>query len=167
MFIVLEGKEGYGWWLWVLLGPDTVVYLLDASRGHTVPEGHYQAESRGVLVVDRYAAYKAMSWVKEGVIVLAFCWAHVRRDFIRVGKGWPEFKTWALEWLRRIRDAVSAQRPAVGGGAGLGGVPGGGRRPASGRGRDEDPEGDGTGPRWAWRRRAGRRWRAWTSIGRG
>jgi len=37
------------------------------------------------------------------VIVLAFCWAHVRRDFIRVGKGWPELKTWALQWLRRIR----------------------------------------------------------------
>ena len=58
---------------------------------------------RGVLVVDRYSAYKAMIWVKDGVIVLAFCWAHVRRDFIRVGKGWPELKTWALQWLRRIR----------------------------------------------------------------
>jgi transposase len=103
VFIALEGKEGYGWWLWVLLGPDTVAYLLDAGRDHTVPEGHYQAESRGVLVVDRYAAYKAMSWVKDGVIVLAFCWAHVRRDFIRVGKGWPEHKTWALQWLRSIR----------------------------------------------------------------
>ena len=103
VFVALEGKEGYGWWLWVVLGPDTVAYLLDPGRGHTVPEGHYQAESRGVLVVDRYAAYKAMSWVKDGVIVLAFCWAHVRRDFIRVGKGWPELKTWALQWLRRIR----------------------------------------------------------------
>jgi transposase len=103
VFVVLEGKEGYGWWLWVMSGPDTVVYLLDAGRGHTVPENHYQSESRGVLVVDRYAASKAMSGVKDGVIVLAFCWAHVRRDFIRVGKGWPEFKTWALRWLRRIR----------------------------------------------------------------
>jgi transposase len=27
----------------------------------------------------------------------------VRRDFVRVGKGWPELKTWAREWLRRIR----------------------------------------------------------------
>src|SRR5258708_38205061 len=44
-----------------------------------------------------------MIWVKDGVLVLAFCWAHVRRDFIRVGKGWPELKTWALQWLRRIR----------------------------------------------------------------
>jgi transposase len=103
VFIALEGKEGYGWWLWVVLGPDTVIYLLEATRSHTVPETHFRAESRGVLVVDRYAAYKAMIWVKDGVLVLAFCWAHVRRDFIRVGKGWPELKTWALQWLRRIR----------------------------------------------------------------
>jgi transposase len=103
VFVALEGKEGYGWWLWVVLGPDTVIYLLDASRSHAVPENHLRAESRGVLVVDRYSAYKAMSWVKDGVLVLAFCWSHVRRDFIRVGKGWPELKTWALEWLRRIR----------------------------------------------------------------
>jgi transposase len=103
VFVLLEGKEGYGWWLWLVKSLDTVVYLLDPSRSHTVPENHYRAESRGVLVVDRYSAYKAMSWVKNGVILLAFCWAHVRRDFIRVGKGWPKLKTWALEWLRRIR----------------------------------------------------------------
>jgi transposase len=103
VFIAREGKQGYGWWLWVVLGPDTVIYLLDASRSHTVPENHFRPESRGVLVVDRSAAYKAMSWVKDGVLVLAFCWAHVRRDFIRVGKGWSEWKTWALQWLRRIR----------------------------------------------------------------
>ena len=103
VFVVLEGKQGYGWWLWVFLGPDTVVFVPNVSRGHEVPEDHYQAGSRGVLVVDRYSAYKAMSWVKQGSIVLAFCWAHVRRDFIRVGKGWPRSKTWASEWLRRIR----------------------------------------------------------------
>jgi transposase len=35
--------------------------------------------------------------------VLVFCGAHVRRDFVKVGKGWPEHKEWALAWLRRIR----------------------------------------------------------------
>jgi transposase len=43
-------------------------------------------------------------------LVLAFCWAHVRRDFIRVGKGWPQLKTWALEWLRRIRELYRLNR---------------------------------------------------------
>jgi transposase len=110
VFIVLEGKEGYGWWLWFVLSHDTVVFLLDPHRDHTVPEDHFGAESRGVLMVDRYSAYKAMSWVKGGVLVLAFCWAHVRRDFIRVGKGWPELKTWALGWLQRIRELYRLNR---------------------------------------------------------
>ena len=35
--------------------------------------------------------------------MLAFCWAHVRRDFIGVGKGWPELVDWAIAWLHRIR----------------------------------------------------------------
>jgi transposase len=103
VFVAREGKEGSGWWLWAFLGPDTVVFVLDVGRGHEVPEGHYQAGSRGVLVVDRHSAYKAMSWVKQGSLVPAFCWAHGRRDLIRVGKGWPQAKTWALGWRRRIR----------------------------------------------------------------
>jgi transposase len=57
-----------------------------------------------VLLVDRYSAYKAMLQVKNGTLILVFCWAHVRRDFVRVGKGWPELKLWALDWLRRIRE---------------------------------------------------------------
>ena len=92
VFIVQEGKTGHGWWLWVFLGEDTVAFRLDPTRSHDVPEGHFPAEARLVLMVDRYSAYKAMAQVKTGFIVLVFCWAHVRRDFVRVGKGWPELK---------------------------------------------------------------------------
>jgi transposase len=110
VFIIMEGKEGHGWWLWVSLSHDTVVFLLSPGRDHTVPENHFGPESRGVCVVDRYSAYKAMRWVKDGVLLLAFCWAHVRRDFVRVGKGWPQLKTWALEWIRRIRELYRLNR---------------------------------------------------------
>jgi transposase len=110
VFIVQEGKTGYCWWLWVFLGQDTVAYRLDPRRSHDVPEAHFPAKASLVLMVDRYAAYKAMAQVKAGLIVLAFCWAHVRRDFVQVGKGWPELKNWALAWLRRIRDLYGCQR---------------------------------------------------------
>src|SRR3954469_19693869 len=103
VFIDLEGKTGYRWWLWVFLGADTVAFRLDPTRSHEVPEGHFPAEARVVLMVDRYSAYKAMAQVKLGDVVLVFCWSHVRRDFIIVGKGWPEHNEWALAWLRRIR----------------------------------------------------------------
>jgi len=46
-----------------------------------------------------------MAPVKDGLVVLAFCWAHVRRDFIGVAKSFPELKPWALRWLRLIRRA--------------------------------------------------------------
>jgi transposase len=103
VFVAQEGKVGYRWWLWVFLGEDTVVFRLDPTRSHDVPEGHFPAEARVVLMVDRYSAYKAMAQVKLGNVVLVFCWAHVRRDFVTVGKGWPEHKEWALAWLGRIR----------------------------------------------------------------
>jgi transposase len=103
VFVVQEGKTGYRWWLWVFLGEDTVVFRLDPTRSHEVPEGHFPADARMVLMVDRYSAYKAMAQVKLGNMVLVFCWAHVRRDFVTVGKGWPEHKEWALAWLGRIR----------------------------------------------------------------
>ncbi len=104
VFVEQQGKVGFGWWLWVFNSEDTVVYLLDDSRSHQVPEDHYPSQAGGVLMVDRYSAYKAMLQVKNGTLMLVFCWAHVRRDFVRVGKGWPELKPWALAWLRRIRD---------------------------------------------------------------
>jgi transposase len=104
VFVERQGKVGFGWWLWVFNSEDTVVYILDDSRSHQVPEDHYPPQAGGVLMVDRYSAYKAMCQVKNGTLILAYCWAHVRRDFVRVGKGWPELKSWALEWLRRIRD---------------------------------------------------------------
>ena len=103
VFVAQEGKTGYRWWLWVFLGEDTVVFRLDPTRSHEVPEGHFPADARAVLMVDRYSAYKAMAQVKLGNVVLVFCWAHVRRDFVTVGKGWPEHKEWALAWLGRIR----------------------------------------------------------------
>jgi transposase len=110
VFVEQQGKVGFGWWLWVFNSEDTVVYLLDDSRSHRVPEDHYPARAGGVLMVDRSSAYKAMAQVKAGTLILAFCWAHVRRDFVRVGKGWPELRDWALQWLRRIRELYRRNR---------------------------------------------------------
>jgi transposase len=110
VFVEQQGKVGFGWWLWAFSSKDTVVYVLDASRSHRVPEEHYPAEAGGVLMVDRYSAYKAMAQVKNGLLLLAFCWAHVRRDFVRVGKGWPELQAWAVQWLKRIRELYRLHR---------------------------------------------------------
>ena len=102
VFATCEGKVGYRWYLWVFHAADVVVFVLSPGRSHEVPEEHFGPVEEGILVVDRYAAYPAMAQVKGGKILLAFCWAHVRRDFLTVARSWPDQETWALGWVDRI-----------------------------------------------------------------
>jgi transposase len=101
VFVPRDDKAGFAWTLWVFAAKDTVVYVLDPTRAHDVPEQHLDGAT-GILNVDRYSAYKAMEQVKAGTIVLAFCWAHVRRDFLAVLTGWPELTDWACTWIYDI-----------------------------------------------------------------
>lgn len=102
VFVSVEGKVGYRWMLWVFHSRQAVVFVLDSGRAHDVPENHLAPVEEGILSVDRYSAYKAMKQVKEGRILLAFCWAHVRRDFLAVARSWPEEESWGLDWVGRI-----------------------------------------------------------------
>jgi transposase len=103
VFASIEGKVGYRWYLWVFHSADVVVFVLAAGRSHDVPEEHFgPVERPGILVVDRYKAYQAIDKVKSGLIVLAFCWAHVRRDFLGVARSWPDQEAWALDWVGQI-----------------------------------------------------------------
>jgi transposase len=102
VFVTLEGKVGHRWYLWAVQSEHAVVFLLDPSRAHDVPEDHLGPEAFGILNVDRYSAYKAMAQVKAGNILLAFCWAHVRRDFLAVARDWPCQEAWGLDWVQDI-----------------------------------------------------------------
>jgi transposase len=102
VFATVEGKVGFRWYLWVVHAAEVVVFILAQGRAHDVPEDHLGPDAAGILVVDRYKAYQAMDQVKRGVIVLAFCWAHVRRDFLTVARTWPDQDGWALDWVGRI-----------------------------------------------------------------
>jgi transposase len=102
VFVMIEGKVGYRWYLWVFHGREVVVFVLAAGRAHDVPEEHLGPDARGIMVVDRYKAYQVIDQVKRGLIVLAFCWAHVRRDFLAVARTWSDQESWALAWLEGI-----------------------------------------------------------------
>jgi len=84
------------WWLWVIAGQQAVTYILDKSRSRSVPEDFF-AGSIGILMTDRYSAYKCLS----AAIKKAWCWVHVRRDFIKL-LAVPKFKKWAKNWLIEI-----------------------------------------------------------------
>jgi transposase len=103
VFIEQEGKAGHNWSLWVFRSPEAVVFVLDPTRAHDVPETHL-AGATGIASVDRASVFKAMAQVKQGQIVLAFCWAHVRRDFLEVLTGYADLNDWVVSWLEEIRE---------------------------------------------------------------
>lgn len=99
VFEEIEGKRSQRWWLWVFRGSRTAVFKLDPTRSATVPREHFGDAANGIISSDRFRSYKAMT--RDGRFVNAFCWAHVRRDFIEM-LPWPRAKTWALNWIDRI-----------------------------------------------------------------
>lgn len=101
VFVPIEGKVGNLWQLWVFHSGQAVVYLLRPSRSAKVPLDYFDDQVKGILVVDRYSAYKKLSRLYPG-LTLAFCWAHLRRDFLDCATRWPALQAWAFEWVERI-----------------------------------------------------------------
>jgi transposase len=98
VFMEQAGKTGFRWWLWVVITEDTCAFLLDPSRSARVPQGHLGEGAEGIVNADRYAAYKKIG---EGIKV-SFCWAHVRRDFLKIRQGFRKLRPWAKSWVQEI-----------------------------------------------------------------
>ena len=80
-------------WLWVSVTADAAYFHIDPSRG---------AVGVQILVVDRFATYKKLARVLDGRVILAWCWAHQRRDVIDCAAGQVELADWCQAWLGRI-----------------------------------------------------------------
>lgn len=106
VFEEVEGKTGHRWYLWVTRSVSVVFYRMAPGRGADVPTTHFAKLKRdlveAVLVCDRYSAYKCFAKGCEEII-LAYCWAHVRRDFLNAARSWPELDSWMFAWVEDIR----------------------------------------------------------------
>ena len=122
VFAPREGDGPAKWWLWVFIGPDTVCFVMDPSRSGAVlarhagidgDTGQLTADEDGgprrlVISSDFYAVYQSAGKKADGLVNL-FCWAHVRRHFVRAGDASPvQLKYWTDTWLARIRDLYAA-----------------------------------------------------------
>lgn len=101
VFVEREDKAGHRWYLWVFQSRSVVYYVLDPSRSSTVPAAVLQGVDSGLISCDRHTAYKKFSRLHPG-IVLSFCWAHQRRDFLNLANEHPTLAAWAMRWVDRI-----------------------------------------------------------------
>jgi transposase len=117
VFEQTEGKDGYRWWLWVFLTEDTVVFCMDPTRSMKVLERHFGIDRKAedptggrrlLLSTDFYSAYQSLGRL-EGVDPL-WCWAHIRRYFIRAGDAHAQLRHWRDAWVSRIAELYLAHR---------------------------------------------------------
>lgn len=103
VFEAIDGKIGSRWYLWVTRSASVIYFCIDPSRSAAVPGAHFAGllGDQVIIVCDRYSAYKKLARLM-GIILLAFCWAHVRRDFLDAGRALAELEAWALDWKARI-----------------------------------------------------------------
>jgi transposase len=122
VFAPRDGDGPAKWWLWVFLGPDTVCFVMDPTRSGAVlarhagideETGQLAADEDGgprrlVISSDFYAVYQSAGKKADGLVNL-YCWAHVRRHFVRAGDANPaQLRYWTDAWLERIRDLYAA-----------------------------------------------------------
>ena len=101
VFVELPGKTSQRWWLWVFLAADTVSYIMSPTRSTQVIVDHLGKRAQGILSVDRFSSYVSYTAI-NAMVILAICWAHVRRDFIKACIEDPKLKPWSDSWIQRI-----------------------------------------------------------------
>ena len=101
VFVDVQGKVGHRWRLGVFHSRSVVHYGIDQTRAAEVIIAELAGVNQGIISCDRYSGYKRFARLNPGV-VLAFCWAHQRRDFLDLANSYPESAEWALQWVDRI-----------------------------------------------------------------
>ena len=103
VFENVEGKIGNRWWLWVSRSVSVVYFQIAQGRGANVPVEYFQniQKQKIIVICDRDSAYKSLAR-QLPFIILAFCWAHVRRDFLDAARKYPALEEWALCWVEKF-----------------------------------------------------------------
>ena len=90
-------------WLWSAASRDAVWFRVDARRSAKAAARIFAGIRPGtILVCDAYSAYKKLVRELEDLLILAWCWAHLRRHFIKAAAGNAGLDTWRDRWLVRI-----------------------------------------------------------------
>jgi transposase len=110
VFEDVDGKDGHRWWLWAFVTDQATVFVVDTSRSAEVAasqlgidreQAALETGRRLVISSDFHKAYQSLARI-DGVDPL-WCFAHMRRYFLRAGAAHPEaLGDWCDAWTERI-----------------------------------------------------------------
>ncbi len=96
-------------WLWTSVSKDSVLFNIHRWRSSEAAKVLFIDSVDCIfLVCDRHGSYKKMvrDFLEElnKKVTLCFCWAHVRRDFIKCAAGDEQLEQWNEQWIERIAE---------------------------------------------------------------
>lgn len=116
LFVKVDDKHNYNWFIWIFISKDVVLFVLHPTRSARVPykslfdidadeiklidKEKLNAQPTKRLNVDKFSSYKALA--NSGLVELIYCWTHQRREFIDLKIKYYELAEWADEWIERI-----------------------------------------------------------------
>jgi transposase len=116
LFAKIDDKGNYNWFMWVFISKDIALFVLHPTRSAKVPlKNLFDIESeeikmiegpivnpkeKKIINVDKFSSYKVLE--RLGLVEVAFCWAHQRREFIEVKIKYFQLSIWAEKWIERI-----------------------------------------------------------------
>ena len=95
-----RGSKKPKYWLWICLAASTVRMRILPTRGAESAADLLDGLGRNgpvILMCDRYSTYKVFARLLPDKVILVSCWAHVRRDWVRIVAGHPALKAWVWE----------------------------------------------------------------------
>lgn len=113
VFVKVEEKPDHKRTLWVYRSSEAIFFAIALTKGAKEAEAFFGPHAEGILNADRASNYKALTAVKEGTLLLAFCWTHTRRDFINAIRGDQDEQDWAEPWLQRIGELFHLNKQRV------------------------------------------------------
>jgi transposase len=110
VFEDVAGKDGHRWWLWTFVSADTTVFVMDTSRSAEVAarqlgidrdQAALETGRHLIISSDFHTAYQSLARI-DGIEPL-WCYAHIRRYFLRAAAAHPEqLGTWKDAWIERF-----------------------------------------------------------------
>jgi transposase len=110
---LMGSKEKSRWYAWVAASPDAVFFDIQDSRSEASAE-KILSGYEGVLMADGYAVYEALSRGAPNLVV-ANCWAHVRRKFVEVQEHFPLACEQILDLIGELYEVERSVREAASG----------------------------------------------------
>jgi transposase len=103
-----KGQESKRWHAWAASTASAIYFRIEDSRSKEAAET-LLGEYAGIVMCDGYGVYESLA-ATNARLVLAHCWAHVRRKFVDIETAFPQESKEIVDLIRELYEVEAEWR---------------------------------------------------------